>query len=434
MQDDSDLDNWLKLANGDDDDNRNLAIALWTALPIAERIADWLPRLMGFYYNRFLGFTRQTAGIQILELIASAAKMQGIDLQPLDSDILSKDIEARTDIYFATLSAYLATQTQSVRDLYKWADLPASFLMYYAFLRWHEQDPIFRRISLADWRDILQRHNFLKPNHSYQASFPIISQLKKGLPTPDFICDFTELIAVSLDNLTQITNKIYQLKQLKSLSFHDCQFAGQPQLDLAAFGQLKKIFLSRSLDILVSSGGEQIELIHWRNIDTNHLSLPSMLAQMPNLKDLNLEGAYTYDSELPIFFQLEWLIIRHTNGAFIAHDNFLAFRRTLGVIISKCQDTIDLRQFRHFSKMQTLSIEANAIVEFPFFLAQLPHLTRLTINTKLPFTADIDEDFLRIILQHFKEFGLKTTAKNKATIRRIAAEIDSDCKIDITIG
>lgn len=182
------------------------------------------------------------------------------------------------------------------------------------------------------------------------------------------------------------------------------------------------------------SGGEQIDQMIWRNIETAPLPLPSMLAQMPNLKDLNLEAAYTYDSELPIFFQLEWLIIKNTNSEFIAHDNFLAFRCALAVIISHCQDTIDLRQFRHFSKMQTLSIEANAIDELPFFLAQLSHLTRLTINTKLPFTVDIDEDFLRIVLQHFKEFGLKTTAKNKANIRRIAAEIDSHCKIDITIG
>jgi len=432
MQDDSDLDNWLQLANSDDD-NKNLAIALWTALPIAERIADWLPRLMGFYHSRFFGFTRQAVGIQILELIASAAKMQGIDLQHLDSDILTKDSEARTDIYFAALSAYLATQTQSATNLYKWAYLPNSFLMYYAFLRWHEQDPLFRRISLADWRDILQRQNFLKPEHSYQASFAIISQLKKGLPTPDFICDFTELTGVSLDNLTQITDKIYQLTQLKSLSFHNCQFAGQPQLNLAAFGQLKKIFLNSSLDILVS-GGEQIEQMNWCNIETNPLPLPSILAQMPNLKDLNLEGAYTYDSELPIFFQLEWLIIKHTNSAFIAHDNFLAFRCARYVIIFERKDTIDLRQFRHFSKMQTLSIIADAIVELPFFLAQLPHLTRLKIQTKLPFAADIDEDFLRIILRDCEEFRLTTTTKNKATIHRIAAEIDSDCEIYITVG
>jgi hypothetical protein len=431
MQDDSDLDNWLKLANGDDDDNRNLAIALWTALPIAERIADWLPRLMGFYYCYFFKFLQNASGIQILELIASSARMQGIDLQPIDSDIKRKSVETRIDIYFASLSAYLATQTQSATDL---TSLPKSFFIYYAFLRWHEQDPIFRRISLADWRDMLQRENFLEPSHSYQASFPIIKQLKKGLPTPDFICDFTELTSVCFDDLTQITDKIYQLKQLKSLSFRDCQFSEQPQLDLAAFGQLKKIFLNSSLDILVSGGGEQIEQMTWCNIKTAPLPLPSMLAQMPNLKDLNLEGAYTYDSELPIFFQLDWLIIKHTNSAFIAHDNFLAFRRTLAVIISDCQDTIDLRHFRHFSQVQTLSIKANAIVELPFFLAQLPHLTHLKIQTKLPFMADIDEDFLQIILRDCEEFRLMTTAKNKATIHRIAAEIDSDCKIDITIG
>lgn len=243
MQDNSNLDNWLQLANGDDD-NRNLAIALWTALPIAERIADWLPRLMGFYYSNFLKFLHNTAGIQILELIASAAKMQGIDLQPIDSDIIRKSVETRIDVFFASLSAYLATQTQSATDLYKWASLPNSVLMYYAFLRWHEQDPIFRRISLADWRDMLQRESFLNPDHSYRASFPIIKRLKKGLPTPDFICDFTELTGVCFDDLTQITDKIYQLTQLKSLSFRDCQFSGQPQLDLAAFGQLEKIFLN----------------------------------------------------------------------------------------------------------------------------------------------------------------------------------------------